>query len=147
MATIDLSSSSEISLVCPCPIRTLSMYRAHAIVTRSVTFGLPPPSTAVDDRNITLPAKVWYGRGTSMQPVNAAFASRNEECKWIQDEAVDPAGIIRPQEYLAAFWIKSTSVKKEPQQGGIEVVMYLVGGGYITGQMLPQVPGQTAAYA
>lgn len=123
------------------------MYRAHAIVTRSVTFGLPPPSTAVDDRNITLPAKVWYGRGTSMQPVNAAFASRNEECKWIQDEAVDPAGIIRPQEYLAAFWIKSTSVKKEPQQGGIEVVMYLVGGGYITGQMLPQVPGQTAAYA
>ena len=70
-----------------------------------------------------------------MQPTNAAFASKEEEHKWIQDEAVDPAGIIRPQDYLAAFWIKSTSGKKEAQSGGIEVIMYLVGGGYITGML------------
>jgi len=72
-----------------------------------------------------------------MTSVNAAFSSKEEEERWIQDEAVDPAGIIRPQDYLAAFWIKSKMVKGEPKQCGIEVVMYLVGGGYITGRFDP----------
>lgn len=69
-----------------------------------------------------------------MQPTNAAFSSKEEESKWIQDEAVDPAGLIRPQDNLAAFWIRSKSAKEEPRKEGIEVVLYLVGGGYITGK-------------
>lgn len=113
----------------------ISSLKADDGSNRSVTFGLPPPSTPLDDRSIPIPAKLWYSRGTSIQPTNAAFPTEEEEEKWIQDEAVDPAGIIRPQDYLAAFWIKSNNVKKEPQQGAIEVVMYLVGGGYITGTL------------
>lgn len=109
-----------------------------------MTFGLPPPSTPLDDRSIPIPAKLWYSRGTSIQPTNAAFSSKEEEDKWIQDESVDPAGLIRPQDYLAAFWIKSNNIKKEPQQGGIEVVMYLVGGGYITGALQSSTASVTA---
>lgn len=88
----------------------------------------------MDDRNIPIPAKLWYGRGTDIQPVNACFSSKEEEDKWISDGAVDPAGIIKPQDYLAAFWIRSKAPKEEAKKDGIEVVMYLVGGGYITGE-------------
>lgn len=78
-----------------------------------------------------------------MQPTNAAFASKEEEEKWMKDEAVDPAGISRPQQYLAGFWIKSNDVKDDHREGGIEVVMYLVGGGYITGmQTVPMDAGR-----
>lgn len=70
-----------------------------------------------------------------MQPVNAAFASKEEEGKWIKEEAIDPAGIIKSQDYLAAFWIRSKNPKQESKKDGIEVVMYLVGGGYITGKL------------
>lgn len=71
-----------------------------------------------------------------MTPVDAAFLDEHQEAKWIQDEAVDPAGIIRPQKYLPAFWIRSKAAKAESIEGGTEVVMYLVGGGYITGESI-----------
>ena len=68
-----------------------------------------------------------------MTAFNAGFPNKSEEKKWIQDEAIDPAGVIKPQEYLAAFWIRSNATTAEPREGSIQVVMYLVGGGYITG--------------
>jgi hypothetical protein len=75
-----------------------------------------------------------------MKPVNVSFASKEEEHKWIKHEAVDPSGKIRPQDYLAAFWIYSKDVKEYPvKKEGVEVIMYLVGGGYITGEFLKSV--------
>lgn len=69
-----------------------------------------------------------------MQPVNVSFANKQEEQKWVQDEAVDPAGRIMPQGYLAAFWIRSkVALQSTPRETGLQVVLYLVGGGYITG--------------
>lgn len=68
-----------------------------------------------------------------MDPFNAAFEDSEEERKWVKDEAVDPAGMIKSQDYLAAFWIRARGIVEKPREDGIEVVMYLVGGGYITG--------------
>ena len=89
-----------------------------------------------------------------MRPVDLAFASKEEENRWITNEAVDPSGKIVPQEYLAGFWIKrkntqahrltseSQSMSEDTPpvsntgRGSPEVVLYLVGGGYITGHPL-----------
>jgi acetyl esterase/lipase len=75
-----------------------------------------------------------------MKPVDLAFASKNEEKRWIKEEAVDPSGKIVPQKFLAGFWIKSKTASRPSMSSKTrrqpEVVLYLVGGGYITGHPL-----------
>lgn len=82
------------------------------------------------------PLAYFYGRGTDIEPVNLAFENAKEEKLWIQDDAIDPRGKIVPQDYLAGFWIRRKgAAKAKPTEGkGIEVVLYAVGGGYITGE-------------
>lgn len=123
-------------------------YPVLARLVWAITFGLPPSQSPVTERGVPLLARLWYGRGTAMQPVDLAFASKEEENRWIGGEAVDPSGSIVPQKYLAGFWIRSktkagpaptsTTVESSAAKSSElpEVVLYLVGGGYITGHAL-----------
>ena len=118
---------------------------------RSVTFGLPPAASPLDEEGITFPARWWYGRGTDIIPVDLSFASSDEGKLWIQDEAVDPAGIAMPQAHLPGFWIAAKSIKqaKPDRYENVQVVLYIVGGGYITGKMsltCVQDPAETCSY-
>lgn len=124
---------------------------------RAVTFGLPPVASPVTDRGVPLLARLWYGRRTVIEPVNLAFSDVQEERRWVQDEARDESGKIVSQEYLAGFWIKAdhrSSVAQASMNANgrkfyenghfhapsstreVQVVLYIVGGGYITGHPL-----------
>jgi hypothetical protein len=105
------------------------------VIDRAITFGLPPAASPVTERGIP-PLAYFYGRGTDIEPINLAFENTTEEKLWIQDDAIDPRGKIVPQDYLAGFWIRRKgALKAKPSVGkGIEVVLYAVGGGYITGE-------------
>ena len=118
---------------------------------RSVTFGLPPAASPLDEEGITFPARWWYGRGTDIIPVDLSFASSDEGKLWIQDEAVDPAGIAMPQAHLPGFWVtaKDTTQAKPDQYEKVQIVLYIVGGGYITGKIslsCVQDPAETCSY-
>lgn len=103
--------------------------------SRAITFGLPPSASPVTERGIPLLAH-FYGRGTAIVPVDCAFASEREEGQWIRGAAHDPAGLVKPQRQLPGFWIRSNQCstgKEVDTQNSVDVVLYLVGGGYITG--------------
>lgn len=73
-----------------------------------------------------------------MLPVDLSFQNSEEEKEWIQGDAIDPAGTILPQKKLPGFWITRTQPPIPPstkeENNSVEVVYYIVGGGYITGQ-------------